>query len=86
VDGLRATVADSVSTVGGGSAPQSELPTRVVTLELDGVGATELETRLRQLDTPLIGRIEHGRLLLDMRTVLPWQDEELAELLRQGLR
>jgi len=36
---------------------------------------------LRAADYPLIARIEEGRVLLDLRTVLPEQDEALAEVL-----
>ena len=74
-------VVDGVSTVGGGSAPGSALPTRVVRLTALRGSAARLDARLRQLRPPVVGRIEQDRLLLDLRTVLPGQDDTLADLL-----
>jgi len=37
----------------------------------------ELETRLRQLPLPVIGRIEHDKYILDLRTV---SDKEIPQL------
>jgi seryl-tRNA(Sec) selenium transferase len=43
--GLRAEVIDGVSTIGGGSAAGSELPTRLVALSVDGLSADALASR-----------------------------------------
>jgi L-seryl-tRNA(Ser) seleniumtransferase len=69
---------DGVSTIGGGSAPGSGLPTRLVALGRAGLSADALDSRLRALDTPIIGRIENDRLVLDLRTVKEEEDEEIA--------
>ena len=37
-----------------------------------------LDAQLRALTPPIVARIEHDRVLLDLRTVFPAQDEELA--------
>jgi len=39
------------------------------------------EQRLRASDPPIIARIENGRLLLDLRTVFPEEEAELAAAL-----
>jgi L-seryl-tRNA(Ser) seleniumtransferase len=83
VAGLRTAIVDGMSAVGGGSAPGVEIATRLLEIEVDGLSAAALEERLRHLPTPVIGRIDRGRVLLDLRTVLPHQDETLADLLRQ---
>jgi len=80
-DGFGVEVVDGASTVGGGSAPGSSLPTRLVQLTPRDGSAARLEARLRGLDPPVIGRIERDRVLLDLRTVLPEQDARLQELL-----
>jgi L-seryl-tRNA(Ser) seleniumtransferase len=79
--GWRADVLDGLSTIGGGSAPGSGLPTRLVALDRGGLSADALDSRLRGLDTPVIGRIEEDRLLLDLRTVSDEEDEEIATAL-----
>ena len=76
--GLHAEVADGQSTIGGGSAPGSALPTRLVTIAHPALSATALEERLRAADTPIVARIEHDRVVLDLRTVDPADDERLA--------
>ena len=77
--GWRATVIDGSSTVGGGSAPGASLPTRLVRLERDGVGADQLEAGLRALDPPVIARIDHDHVVIDLRTVAPEDDEALVQ-------
>ena len=78
---LTATVIGGFSAIGGGSAPGSALPTRLLRLDHEVVSASALEARLRALDPPVIARIENGAVVLDLRTVLPDQDEGLAEQL-----
>ena len=80
--GLTTTLVDGFSTVGGGSAPESRIPTRLLALELDTHTPDALERRLRRLATPVIARIDQGRVVLDLRTVLPEQDDTLADALR----
>jgi L-seryl-tRNA(Ser) seleniumtransferase len=79
--GWQTTIVDGFSTVGGGSAPGSELPTRLLQLEHPGMTAAEIEPRLRTLNPPIIARIHDDRLVLDLRTVSPEQDETIGEAL-----
>jgi len=76
--GWLTEVVDGVSTIGGGSAPGSVLPTRLVAIVRGGESADALDARCRGLDTPIIGRIDDDRFLLDLRTVREEEDEEIA--------
>ncbi len=76
--GFRASVVDGFSTIGGGSAPGSQLPTRLVAITCPGLSADELEKRLRAASTPVIARIDEDRVVLDLRTVGPADDALLA--------
>jgi L-seryl-tRNA(Ser) seleniumtransferase len=78
------TVAGGRSAVGGGSLPGETQPTRLLVAS-DSVPPDDLSARLRGLRPAVVGRIEHGRFVLDLRTVLPEEDETLAELLRRAL-
>jgi L-seryl-tRNA(Ser) seleniumtransferase len=69
--------------IGGGAAPSSVLPTRVLALSRADFNADEISTRLRNSDPPIIARVEDERVLLDLRTVFPEQDQILAEALRR---
>jgi L-seryl-tRNA(Ser) seleniumtransferase len=81
---LRAEIVESRSVLGGGSAPGSTLPTRALALSSDSINADELLRRLRQWETPIIARVEDGRVLLDLRTVEPAQGEIIVAAL-QGI-
>ncbi len=74
-------VVDGLSTAGGGGAPGSALPTRLARLTPRTHSAARLETRLRGLHPPVVARIEQDRVVLDLRTVLPEQDDLLATAL-----
>lgn len=85
---LTVEVVDGESVIGGGAAPSSTLPTRVLAISAEGMSADELSRRLRASNTPIIARVEEGRVLLDLRTVFPEQDEivtsSLQNILREG--
>jgi len=72
--GFSATVIDGESTVGGGSAPGSILPTRLVAVTHPTLSATKLEAHIRSGDIPVIARIDNDRVLLDPRTIDPDDD------------
>lgn len=81
VAGLRTEARDGHSTLGGGSAPGSLLPTCLLVLAVHGVSADELASRLRSLPVPVVGRIEQDQMLLDLRTVAESEDAELVATL-----
>jgi len=75
LEGL-AEVFQGETSVGGGSLPESTLPTKLVALGgYSKVKTTNLNRRLLRQKVPIIGRISEDRLLLDPRTVLPEEDE-----------
>jgi L-seryl-tRNA(Ser) seleniumtransferase len=78
---LNIEVTDGESVIGGGAAPSSVLPTRLLAVTCDGMSADELAARLRASDPPIIARVEQGRVLLDLRTVFADQDETLKTAL-----
>jgi L-seryl-tRNA(Ser) seleniumtransferase len=85
VPGLSAAVRRDEAFVGGGSLPEQAMPSWVVEVTAAGVSDEELALRLRRGEPAVVGRLREGRLLLDVRTVLPGQDAELAEALRHAI-
>ncbi len=88
---IRVEVRPSEARVGGGAMPAAGLPSRALALELPPLAPHELEARLRQAHPPIIARVEHGALLLDLRTVQPEEQPallaalgEVIETWRQG--
>ena len=78
---LQVEIIDGESVVGGGAAPSAVLPTRLLAVSCAGISADELAARLRGTETPIVARVEDGRVLLDFRTVFPEQDEIIAAAL-----
>jgi len=82
--GWTARVIDGVSTVGGGSAPGAEIPTRLVQVSRAEMSADQIERHLRSLDPPVIARIQDDRVVLDLRTVLSSEDQLLSAVIHSG--
>jgi L-seryl-tRNA(Ser) seleniumtransferase len=79
--GLNVEIIDGESLVGGGSAPSATLPTALLAVTCQKLTANDLAAKLRGSDPPVIARVEDGRVLLDLRTVFPEQDEVLGQVL-----
>ena len=71
---LHVEVVATRSVIGGGSAPGATLASRAVAVSSAEMGADEIARKLREWETPIIARVEEGRVLLDLRTVGPEQD------------
>ena len=78
---IQVEIIDGESVVGGGAAPSSVLPTRLLAVTGEGLSADELLTRLRNSEPPVVARVEEGRVLIDLRTVFPEQDCLVANAL-----
>lgn len=76
VGGLETIEGSSVA--GGGSTPDQTLPTWLLVLPGDAV---EVERALRSGDPPVIARIQDERVVIDLRTVFPEEEEILARRL-----
>jgi L-seryl-tRNA(Ser) seleniumtransferase len=63
----------------GGSVPTHKLPTWAIALTPASGTAEELAEALRNGEPSIVGRVQDGRLLLDLRSVFPRQDQQLIE-------
>ena len=72
-------VVEAAAFVGGGSAPEAEILGPAIGLPADG----ELLARLRAGEPPVVGYVKGGRLVLDLRTVDPADDEALVAALER---
>jgi L-seryl-tRNA(Ser) seleniumtransferase len=82
---VPASLTGGHSTIGGGSAPGSLLPTTLVAIDPAAAPAARLEAALRRGTPPVIARIDDDRVVLDLRTVPPRQDALLATLIAAAL-
>ena len=79
----RIDVVATRATIGGGSLPGETLPS--VALRVRHGSASRLAERLRRSDPCVIGRIEDGAVLLDLRTVDPLTDEALVSAVAKAI-
>ena len=66
------------SGAGGGAFPLLRLPTTLLEIKIPGASPERIDHALRQTRTPVIGRIQHDRFLLDVRTIL---DQDMPGLI-----
>jgi len=83
--GNAATPIALKSIVGGGAAPETDLPSWGVALGFPETTPRQLEERFRLSTPPVIVRVEGGQVVLDFRTIFPEEEEGLIEIIN-GLR
>ena len=72
--GFHLKLEESTAQIGSGALPTEELPTMVITIAHDKLGAGPIAQRFRSADPPIIGRIRDDRFLLDLRTIFDPED------------
>jgi L-seryl-tRNA(Ser) seleniumtransferase len=68
--------------VGGGAAPEEQIPTVLIAVEARDLSAQQVQDRLRTHEPPVIARITDDRVLLDLRTVSLEQEAIVRSALR----
>jgi L-seryl-tRNA(Ser) seleniumtransferase len=81
-------IADGYSLAGGGSTPDQSLPSKIIRVTSPRYAAAKLEQRMRRASSSIsvIARVEENRVILDLRTVFPEQEPQLAAILAAALR
>ncbi|QQL43865.1 L-seryl-tRNA(Sec) selenium transferase [Sulfuriroseicoccus oceanibius] len=83
--GIRVRRVESTSRTGGGTMPRSSAPSVAIQLDATSTGhsADALITALRtHPQHPTVGYIENNLVEINLRTVFPFQDESLTEVLQ----
>ena len=80
--GVESSLVEAESAFGGGSLPGRGLPT--VLLALDG-RASRLAAALRRGAPPVLARVEGNRCCIDLRTVLPGEDDALQDAIEAAV-
>jgi len=79
--GARCEVVLGQSMIGGGSLPEETLPTALIAVEISA--PSDAARALRLGDPAVVSRVQDDLLLLDLRTVLPREEEALIARLRE---
>ena len=75
---LDVITTDDFSQAGGGSFPEADIPTKVVSIIPIDISPKTLEERLRSKTPPIISRIAQERIIIDPRTI---SDEQIPALI-----
>ncbi|UQF71286.1 L-seryl-tRNA(Sec) selenium transferase [Vagococcus lutrae] len=75
---IEVTIKDSEAQVGGGAYPNDSLPSKSVCIRLKQGSLQTLADYLREYEVPVIGKIHHQHLWLDMKTI-EVEDLEIIE-------
>lgn len=75
IPGIEVTLCEGQSTVGGGALPSSMIPTILLAIKPQRGAVESIDLHMRQRTIPIVGLLDRGRWLLDLRTLL---EEELA--------
>lgn len=78
---IEVSVVTDVSRVGGGAAPEEDLPTTILALQVPGYSPDRLLAALRESTIPIIARRQQGRLWLDLRTIDPSEENWVVQAL-----
>ena len=77
ISGCSFKIVSTESRVGGGAFPEYSIASWAVELLPHSLKISQLERELRNLDIPIIGRIEKEKYFLDVRTL---QEDEISDL------
>lgn len=78
---LSAEIIEGSSVIGGGAAPDVHPRTALLALRSASQTPEQIERRLRMNSTPIIARIDEGRVVLDLRTVEPGDEDTIVAAL-----
>jgi L-seryl-tRNA(Ser) seleniumtransferase len=77
-----ATVVDSEAYAGGGALPQTRIPSLAISWPLQRPEA--LAARLRREKPAIVARVDDGRVLFDLRTIAPDEDDTVIATVTWG--
>jgi L-seryl-tRNA(Ser) seleniumtransferase len=63
------SIQDSTSQMGSGALPIDDIPTKVIVIEHDSMGAHHIAEKFRQARPSIVGRVSADRFILDARTI-----------------
>jgi L-seryl-tRNA(Ser) seleniumtransferase len=69
---------------GGGTSPEKRFDSRALAVAVEDLSADDLAAKLRSGTPPVVARVEEGKVLLDLRSVLPEEDGIVERALKEA--
>jgi len=79
---LQIAIERSTARVGGGTLPKSRMASVTIEMIPGHCSLADFAARLRNAAPPVIGYISNDRFKLDLRTILPHQDDTVVDAIR----
>lgn len=81
---LQITIGRGSGNVGGGSLPQSAIPSVTLDIVPEVSSIRDFAAKLRSFSPPIIAYIAGGAVKLDLRTIFPTQDDIVVDAIREA--
>ena len=82
---VKASAGTGEGQIGGGTMPRTTIASITLDLLPKGVSLEAFAARLRAGRPPVVGYVSGGRFKLDLRTIFPRQDAQVADAIRAAL-
>lgn len=76
---VHTAMLDGSSEVGGGSLPGEQIPTTLLAVTKTDLSPDAIALAFRHNDPPILGRVANDAFLLDLRTVLPGEPDQIVK-------
>ncbi|HVR34738.1 MAG TPA: L-seryl-tRNA(Sec) selenium transferase [Methylomirabilota bacterium] len=83
---IKTFVGEGKAQVGGGALPRSSIPSVTLDFMPITMSLEQFAERLRRRRLPVVGYLSGGRFKLDLRSLLPGQDEDLIRAIHSVFR
>jgi L-seryl-tRNA(Ser) seleniumtransferase len=84
--GCRVDITTTTAYLGAGSTPNEQLASVAVTIACGSASEREIAQRLRIGTPPVVGRLERDLVIIDLKAVLPHEDQDLIDALVASLQ
>jgi L-seryl-tRNA(Ser) seleniumtransferase len=74
------------SRIGGGAMPERDLESVGISIRSEGISDSAISSSLLLANPPVVVRARDGKAIIDLRTVLPEQDDSLLRVLAEVLK
>ncbi len=86
-EGVKVILGDmeGFSKVGGGAFPTHNIPTHLLSIEVEERKPEDVKRALLSSPIPIVSRIEENKVVLDFRTIMPEEEEDLLKSIKHAL-
>ncbi|MFH1232087.1 MAG: L-seryl-tRNA(Sec) selenium transferase, partial [Planctomycetota bacterium] len=85
IPNLDIKIIDEFSQTGSGSLSGYDIPTKAIALKSKTISSQKLAEKLREREIPVFTRLKDNNVLLDLRTILDGEEDEIIKIFKEVL-